>query len=96
MTRGVPPLEVDELLHQFPDVPPIVMLDAALATVAAVVWEEHRPEPLLLLDPDHIPETACLTSHLLIERIRELRHLLRLHLAEMRRVLPSNQDDRLF
>ena len=39
MTRAIPPLDADELLHQFPDVPPIVMLDAALATVAAVVWE---------------------------------------------------------
>jgi hypothetical protein len=97
MTRVIPVLDIDDdLLHQFADVPPIVMLDAALATVAAVISEEHQPEPLLLLDPDHIPETACLTSHLLIERIRELRHLLRLHLAEMKRVLPSNQDDQLF
>jgi len=94
MTRPIPALDVhDELLPQFADVPPIVMLDAALATVAAVVWEEHRPEPLLLLDPDHIPETACLTSHLLIERIRELRHLLRLHLTEMKRVLPPTPHD---
>ncbi len=96
MTRVIAPLDADELLHQFADVPPIVMLDAALATVSAVVWEEHQPEPLLLLDSDHIPETACLTSHLIIERIRELRHLLRLHLAEMKRVLPSSQDHRLF
>jgi hypothetical protein len=51
---------------------------------------------LLLLDPDHVPETACLTSHLIIERIRELRQLLRLHLAEMKRVLPPCQDDQLF
>lgn len=94
MTRGVPPFDVgDELLHHFADVPPIVILDAALATVATVVWEEHRPEPLLLLDPDHVPETACLTSHLIIERIRELRHLLRLHIAEMKRVLPPGPDD---
>ena len=97
MTRPITALDADdELLHQFADVPPIVMLDAALATVAAVVWEEHRPEPLLLLDPDHVPETACLTSHLIIERIRELRQLLRLHLAEMKRVLPPSQDDQLF
>jgi hypothetical protein len=97
MTRSTQVLEVDdELLHQFPDVPPIVLLDAVLATVAVVVWEEHRPEPLLLLDPDHVPETACLTSHLIIEHIRDLRHLLRLHLAEMKRVLPSNTDHQLF
>ena len=74
MTRGVPPLDVgDQLLHQFADVPPIVILDAALATVATVVWDEHRPEPSLLLDPDHLPEPACMTSHLLIARIKELR-----------------------
>ena len=97
MTRPIPAVDADdELLHQFADVPPIVMLDAALATVAAVVWEEHQPEPSLLLDPDHIPETACLTSHLLVIHIRELRHLLRLHLAEMKRVLPTSQDDHLF
>jgi hypothetical protein len=93
MTRGVPPLDVDdELLHHFADVPPIVMLDTALATVAAVVWEEHRPEPSLLLDPDHVPETACLTSHLIVECIKELRHVLRLHLAEMKRALPPGPD----
>ena len=34
MTRPIPGLDADELLHQFGDVPPIVMLDAALATVA--------------------------------------------------------------
>jgi hypothetical protein len=97
MTRAIPPLDTDdELLHHFAEVPPIVILDAALATVAAIVWEEHRPEPLLLLDPDHDLETACLTSHLIIERIKELLHLLRLHLAEMKRVLPSGQDDYLF
>lgn len=94
MTRAIAPLDVnDDFMHQFPDVPPIVVLDTALATVAAVVWEEHRPEPLLLLDPEHTPETACLTSHLIIERIRELRHLLRLHLAEMERVLPPEPND---
>lgn len=93
MTRGVPPLDVrDELLHQFADVPPIVILDAALATVSAVVWEEHRPEPALLLDSDYVPETACLTSHLIITCIKELRHLLRLHLTEMKRVLPPGPD----
>jgi len=93
MTRGTPSLDVDdELLHQFADVPPIVILDAALDTVATVVWEEHRPEPSLLLDPDHVPETACLTSHLIIARIKELRHLLRLHLAEMKRALPPGPE----
>ena len=88
-----PSMSDDELLHQFADVPPIVMLDTALATVATVVWEEHRPEPSLLLDPDYIPEPACMTSHLLIARIKELRHLLRLHLAEMKRVLPPVPHD---
>jgi hypothetical protein len=93
MTHRLAPLEVDDHLMQLSaDVPPIVMLDAALATVATVVWDEHCPEPELLLDPDHVPETACLTSHLIIERIRELRHLLRLHLAEMKRVLPPGPD----
>lgn len=97
MTRPIAPLDIDDdLMHQSADVPPIVVLDTALATVAAVVWEEHRPEPLLLLDPDHVPETACLTSHLIIEHIMALRHLLRLHLAEMKRVLPSHHDERLF
>src|ERR1039457_1506246 len=53
MTRGTPSLDVgDELLHQFADVPPIVILDAALATVATVVWEEHRPFAPPRSDPD--------------------------------------------
>lgn len=97
MTPSLPTLEIDDdLFHHFPDVPPIVVLDAALATVAAVIWEEHLPEPALLLDPDHLPEPACMTSHLVITCIGELRHLLRLHLAEMKRALPPSQDDCLF
>lgn len=97
MTPSLPALAIDEdLFRHFADVPPIVVLDAALATAAAVIWEEHRPEPALLLDSEHLPEPACMTSHLVVTRINELRHLLRLHLAEMKRALPPSQDDYLF
>jgi hypothetical protein len=92
-----PPLYLDEdLLHHFADTAPMVVLDAALAAAAAVLWDEHQPEPELLLDPDHFPESACLTSHLVISHIAELRHLLRLHLAEMKRALPRCEDENLF
>ena len=92
-----PPLKLDnDLLHHFADTAPIVVLDAALASAAAVLWDEHQPEPELLLDPDHFPESACMTSHMVISHIAELRHLLRLHLAEMKRTLPSCEDDNLF
>jgi hypothetical protein len=37
-----------------------------------------------------------LPSHSLIVRTSELRHLLRLHLAEMKRVLPPDLDEHLF
>lgn len=97
MTDRLAPLEVDEnLLQLSADVPLLVILDAALATAATVIWDEHCPEPELLLDRDHVPEPACLTSHLLIVHINELRHLLRLHLTEMKRVLPPDQDEHLF
>lgn len=97
MTHRPMPLEVDDNLMQLSaDVPLLVVLDAALATVTTVVWDEHRPEPELLLDAGHVPEPACMTSHLLIVHIKQLRHLLRLHLAEMKRVLPPDQDDHLF
>ena len=97
MTDRLAPLEVDEnLLQLSADVPLLVILDAALATAATVIWDEHCPEPELLLDRDHVPEPACMTSHLLIVHIEQLRHLLRLHLAEMRRVLPPDQNEHLF
>ncbi len=97
MTHRLAPLEVDQNLMQLSaDVPLLVVLDVALVTAATVIWDEHRPEPELLLDAGHVPEPACLTSHLLIAHINELRHLLRLHLAEMKRVLPPDQDDHLF
>jgi hypothetical protein len=94
MTRSLPALDIDEdLFHHFADVPSVVVLDAALATTAAVLWEEHRPEPELLLDPDHCPEPACLTTHMVLSCISELRHLLRLHLTEMKRTLPLEKRD---
>ena len=97
MTNRLAPLEVDQNLMQLSaDVPLLVVLDGALATAATVIWDEHCPEPELLLDRDHVPEPACMTSHLLIVQIKQLRHLLRLHLAEMKRVLPPNQDEHLF
>jgi hypothetical protein len=97
MTHSLPVLRLDEeLLHHFADIAPIVVLDAALAATAAVLWEEHQPEPELLLDSDHFPETACMTSHLVISHISQLRHALRLHLAEMKRALPPCDHDHLF
>jgi hypothetical protein len=94
MIDSVPELAISEaLFHQFADVPSIVVLDAALATAAAVLWEEHRPEPELLLDSEHFPEPACMTTHMVLSCISELRHLLRLHLAEMKRTLPLEERD---
>ena len=94
MMDSLPELDINEaLFHHFADVPSIVVLDAALSTAAAVLWEEHRPEPELLLDPDHFPEPACLTTHLVLSCISELRHLLRLHLTEMKRTLPLEERD---
>jgi hypothetical protein len=90
-------LDVDEdLFNEFPDVPPIMMLDAALATVIAVISAEHSPELSLLLDPDQIPEPASMSSYLVVTKITELRYLLRIHLAEMKRALPPTKDDYLF
>jgi len=97
MTDRLAPLDVDEHLMQLSaDVPLLVILDSALATAATVIWDEHCPEPELLLDCDNVPEPACMTSHLLIVHIEQLRHLLRLHLAEMKRVLPPDQNEHLF
>ncbi len=93
MTYSLPILRLDdELLHHFADFAPMVVLDVTLATTASVLWEEHHPEPELLLDPDHCPEPASLTTHLVLSSISHLRHALRLHLAELKRALPPDPD----
>lgn len=97
MTISPPTMRLDEeLLHQFPDMALMAMLDAALVATAAVLWEEHQPEPELLLDPDHCPEAACLTTHVVLSSISQLRHALRLHLAELKRALPPADPDYRF
>lgn len=94
MTHSLPILRLDDnLLQHFADFAPMVVLDAALATTASVLWEEHHSEPELLLDPGHDPEPASLTTHLVLTSISQLRHALRLHLAELKRALPPDPED---
>lgn len=95
MTLSQPILRLDtELIQHCSEMSLLVTLDAALAAVEATLWEQHHPESELLLDPQHTPEPACLTAHLVASSATRLRHLLRLHLAEIKRVFPP--DDHLF
>jgi len=84
-----PVLEVEpDLVHHCPEAALLVALDATLAAVESTLWDEHRPESELLLDLNTQPGTACLTAHMVVFGTSQLRHLLRLHLTEIKRVFP--------
>ena len=88
------PMPDERLLRHFPEASTLAVLDAALAATELDIGEEHPAVDGLLRDPcSEIPPTL-LTAHLLLNRIGELRDLLRLHSAAVRRAIgPLRFDD---
>lgn len=86
------------LLQHFPEATTLALLDAALAATELTLGEEHPAVEGLLFDPCYEVPPTLLTAHLLIARTSELRDLLRLYSAAVRRAIrpldfDEDQDD---
>jgi hypothetical protein len=82
------------LLQHFPEATTLAVLDAALAATELTLGEEHPALEGLLFDPSCEVPPTLLTAHLLISRTSELRDLLRLYSAAVRRAIgPLDFDD---
>jgi hypothetical protein len=87
------PMPDQRLLRHFPEGTTLAVLDAALAATELALGEEHPAvEALLFGARDAVPPTL-LTAHLLLIRTSELRHLLRLYSAAVRRAIGPLQLD---
>lgn len=88
------PMPDERLLRHFPEATTLALLDAALAATQLALGEEHPAAEALLFDfCDDVPPTL-LTAHLLLTRTSELRHLLHLYSAAVRRAIgPLQLDD---
>jgi hypothetical protein len=86
------------VLHHFPEAALLAVLDAALAAVELAIRAEHPTVDDLPLEPDHEIVPSLLTAHLILSRAVELRQLIRLYSAAVRRALGAchAQDDTIF
>lgn len=82
------------LLQHFPEATTLAVLDAALAATELTLGEEHPAVETLLFDPGREIPPTLLTAHLLMARTSELRHLLRLYSAAVRRAIGPLDFDR--
>ena len=82
----------ERLLHHFPEAACLAVLDAALAAVQGVLRAEHPTVDDLPFDPEHEVVPSLLTANLILARAGELRDLLRLYSAAVRRAV-SHLDD---
>ncbi len=85
-------------LHHFPEAALLAVLDAALAAVELVIRAEHPTVDDLPFDPDHEIAASLLTAHLLLSRAAELRDLIQLYSAAVRRAVRvcHAHDDTIF
>jgi hypothetical protein len=81
------------VLHHFPEAATLALLDAALAAVEMALRAEHPAIDDLPLDPDHDIVPSLLTAHLIVSRCCELRSLLDLYAATLRRCVRFESDD---
>jgi hypothetical protein len=88
------PMPDHRLLRHFPEASTLAVLDAALAATELGLGEEHPAVEGLLANPHFDPPPTLLTAHLLLTRVAELRDLLRLYSAAVRRAIgPVEIDD---
>jgi hypothetical protein len=86
------------LLRHYPEAPTLAVLDAARVAAELALREEHPTADDLPFDPDHDVPPSLVTAHLIITRAVELRDLLHLYSAAIRRAVPTHLDiaDTLF
>lgn len=82
----------EQLLHHFPEAACLAVLDAALAAVQCVLRAEHPTVDDIPFDPEHDVVPSLLTANLILARASELRELLRLYSAAVRRAVNQLDD----
>ena len=91
-----------QLLDLFPEAAALAVLDAALAATELVLRAEHPTVDDVPFDTEHDLVPSLLTAHLILSRSAELRDLLQLYSAAVRRAVHFQDDpdtadsDRLF
>jgi hypothetical protein len=80
------------VLHHFPEAALLAVLDAALAAVELALRAEHPTVDDLPFDPDHEIVPSLLTAHLILSRAVELRQLVHLYSAAVRRAVAVSDD----
>jgi hypothetical protein len=96
VTTSLGPLALERLSRRadghFPEAAPLALLDAALVDVEFSLRAEHPADDDLPLDPDHDVAPSLLTAHLIVSRCSELRSLLGLYAAALRRRFHFKHD----
>ena len=86
----------ERVLHHFPEAATLAVLDAALVAAEVALRAEHPTIDELPFDPEHDIVPSLLTAHLVLSRAVELRDLLHLYTAAVRRAVrdaPHADDD---
>ena len=93
MTKVVTIAMPDErVLHHFPEAATLAVLDAALVAAEIVLRAEHPTIDELPFDPEYDIVPSLLTAHLVLSRAVELRDLLALYTAAVRRAVRDAPD----
>ena len=79
--------------HHFPQAATLALLDAALTAAEIALRVAHPAVDDLPLDHEHDIATPLLTAHLILSRCSELRVLLDLYGAPLRRRVRFDHDD---
>lgn len=88
----------ERTLHRFPEAAMLSVLEVALAAVETALRSEHPTVDYVPYDPDHDIVPSLLTAHLILARASELRDLLQLYTAAVRRAVrvDFDTDDSVF
>jgi hypothetical protein len=86
------PLPDSTVLHHFPEAATLALLDAALAATELTLRAEHPTVDDVPLDPHYDIVPSLLTAHLIVSRCAELRSLLDLYAAVLRRCVHPEHD----
>jgi hypothetical protein len=79
--------------HHFPEAATLALLDAALTATELSLRVAHPAVDDVPLDPEHDIAPPLLTAHLIVSRCSELRVLLDLYGAALRRCVRFHHDD---
>jgi hypothetical protein len=79
--------------HHFPEAITLALLDAAATATELSLRVAHPAVDDVPLDPEHDIAPPLLTAHLIVSRCAELRVLLDLYRAALRRCVHFDHDD---